>query len=61
MARELGRVLLDRLPKIGSLRCHRPGAVLGFVDTGDRVSVEVERDGWLQYTRKQAAGGGRRR
>ena len=44
-ARELGRVLLDRLPKIGSLDVIAPARLLGFVDTGDRVSVEVERDG----------------
>ena len=43
-ARELGRVLLDRLPKIGSLDVIAPARLLGFVDAGDRVSVEIERD-----------------
>ena len=44
-ARELGRVLLEQLPQVGSLDVIAPARLLGFVDAGDRVSVEVERDG----------------
>lgn len=44
-ARELGRVLLAQLPRVGSLDVIAPARLLGFVDASDRVSVEVERDG----------------
>jgi len=44
-ARELGGVLLQRLAADAALEVIAPARVLGFTDRGDRVEVEVERDG----------------
>ncbi len=44
-ARELGRVLLDQLQRDASLDIVAPARVLNFVDQGDSVEVEIERDG----------------
>lgn len=44
-ARELGRVLLDRLQRETSVDVIAPARVLGFSDQGDVVQVEIDRDG----------------
>ncbi|MCG6965897.1 MAG: 2-octaprenyl-6-methoxyphenyl hydroxylase [Chromatiaceae bacterium] len=44
-ARELGRVLLDRLAQDAALEVIAPARVVSFFDHGDRVRVEIERAG----------------
>jgi 2-octaprenyl-6-methoxyphenol hydroxylase len=44
-ARELGRVLLDRLHRDAAVDVFAPARVLGFEDRGDSVAVEMERGG----------------
>jgi len=44
-ARELGGVLLERLAADATLEVIAPARVVSFVDRGDRVDVEIERDG----------------
>ena len=43
-ARELGRVLLERMHQDGSLEVIAPARVVSFVDQGQQVRVEIERD-----------------
>jgi 2-octaprenyl-6-methoxyphenol hydroxylase len=44
-ARELGGVLLSRLPSVPGLDLLMPGRLSRFEDDGDRVHLEVDRDG----------------
>lgn len=44
-ARELGRVLLKRMAADGALEALAPARVVKFDDSGDQVSVEIERQG----------------
>lgn len=46
-ARELGRVLLERLALIEAVEVIAPARVVSFVDRGDLVAVEIERDGLM--------------
>ncbi len=46
-ARQLGHVLLDRLADESSLEIFAPASVVNFRDQGDRVQVDVERDGLM--------------
>jgi 2-octaprenyl-6-methoxyphenol hydroxylase len=47
-ARELGRVLLDRMADDPALEVLAPARVVRFEDQGDRVAVEVERNGLVE-------------
>ncbi len=44
-ARELGRVLVERVTGDDSIDVIAPARVAGFVDDGERVRVEIERNG----------------
>jgi len=60
-ARQLGYVLLDRMAGESSLEVFAPAIVVNFQDHGDRVQVEVERDGLMMSLHCQllvAADGG---
>lgn len=44
-ARELGRVLLRRLQSDEALNVIAPARVVGFIDEGDHVAIEIEQQG----------------
>lgn len=44
-ARELGRVLLDRLPQVAGLDVIAPATLSRFEDLGGEVRLDIERDG----------------
>lgn len=47
-ARELGRVLLARVAGIGALDLIAPARVARFEDRGDRVAIEIDRNGVVE-------------